>query len=176
MEEYQRVRLCSEEQGEGIEETVDVIPLGANSYRLGSTLLTLGDEKEDRLYAGDVIEAEAQENGVLRFCRVVERSTWYHWEWLLPPEAIESSAFKTFQRAIVGNGGEWEQVWGGIFIAHLPQGSSFDLEADFKNVLLQVSMALDRAESTRAMPFYKRIWRKIGGIFQKRSQTGNTVR
>ncbi len=173
MEEDQRVRLCSGE--EGIEETVDVIPLGANDYRLGSTLLTLGDEKGDRLYVGDVIEAEAQENGVLRFCRVVERSTWHHWDWLLPQEVFESSAFKSFQRAIVANGGEWEQVWGGMFIAHLPQGSAFDLEAEFKNVLLQVAMAFDGTESTRARPLYKRIWRKIGWIFQKRSQTGNMV-
>ena len=115
--------------------------------------------------------AEAQENGVLRFCRVVERSRWHHWEWLLPPEVLESSTFETFKRAIVANGGEWEQVWGGICFAHLPEGSAFDPEAEIEPVLVQVSMALDRAESMRAMPFYKRIWRKLGGILQKRSQT-----
>ena len=160
MEEYQQLWLRSEEG----EETVDVLPLGANYYRLGSTLLTLGDEKEVRLYAGDVIEAEPQENGVLRFCRVVERSRWHHWEWLLSREVIESSAFETFQRTLVTHGGEWEQVMGGIFFAHLPEGSAFDPEAEIEKVLVQVSLALARAESTRAMPFYKRIWRKLGGI------------
>ncbi len=100
MEEYQPMLLRSEEG----EEAVDVLPLGANYYRLGSTLLTLGDEKEVRLYAGDVIEAEAKENRVLGFCRVVERSRWHHWEWLLSREVIESSAFETFQRALVTHG------------------------------------------------------------------------
>jgi hypothetical protein len=168
MEQYQQVQISSEE---GIEGSVSVIPLGANSYRLGSTLWFLGDEEEDRVYPGDVIEAEAQENGVLRFCRVVERSTWHHWEWLLPEDVYESRAFDTFLRAIVANGGDWEQIWGGIFFAHLPEGSAFDPEAELENVLLQVATALDGAESTRAMPFYKRIWRKIGWNFQKRSQT-----
>ncbi len=154
MEEYQQMWLRSEEEGE---ETVDVIPLGANYYRLGSTLLTLGDEKEVRLYSGDVIEAETQKNGVLRFCRVVERSRWHHWEWLLPREVIESSAFETFQRALVANGGEWEQVWGGLFFAHLPEGSAFDPEAEIKNVLVQVAMPLDRAEPNVVPP--RQSWR-----------------
>ena len=156
MEEYRQVRRRFAEGGE---ETVSVLPLGAHSYRLGSTALFLADEKEERVYYSDVIEAEAQENEVLRFCRVVERSRWHHWEWLLPPEVLESSAFEIFKRAIVANGGEWEQVWGGICFAHLPEGSAFDPEAEIEKVLVQVSMALDRAESTRAMPVYKR-WRK----------------
>jgi hypothetical protein len=143
MEEYQQMWLRSEEEGE---ESVDVLPLGANYYRLGSTLLTLGDEKEVRLYAGDVIEAEAKENGVLRFCRVVERSRWHHWEWLLPREVIESSAFETFQCTLVTHGGVWEQVMGGIFFAHLPEESAFDPEAEIKKVLGEVAMSRERSE------------------------------
>ena len=76
MDEYQQVQLSSKEEIEG---SVSVIPLGANTYRLGSIPWFLADKEEDIAYYGDVIEAEAQENAVLRFCRVVERSTWYHW-------------------------------------------------------------------------------------------------
>ena len=52
-------------------------------------------------------------------------------------------------------------MWGGIFFAHLPEGSAFDPEAEYENVLRQVAKALEEAESTCAMSFYKRIWRKI---------------
>ena len=153
MEEYQPMWLRSEEG----EEAVDVLPLGANYYRLGSTLLTLGDEKEVRLYAGDVIEAEAQENGVLRFGRIIERSRWHHWEWLLSREVIESSAFENFQRTLVTHGGEWEQVMGGIFFAHLPEGSAFDPEAEIKKVLVEVAMSRERSEPNVAPP--RQAWR-----------------
>jgi hypothetical protein len=53
MAEYQNVRISFTK---GCEETVNVIPLGTNYYRLDSTPLTAGEGVE--VYFGDVIEAE----------------------------------------------------------------------------------------------------------------------
>src|SRR5579884_519233 len=55
-------------------------PLKGNLYRLGTTPLT----DDGGIYLGDIIEAEIQVDGVLRFLRVVEASPLLHWSWLLP--------------------------------------------------------------------------------------------
>ncbi len=57
MEEYQQVQLSSQlSSKEEIEGSVSVIPLGANTYRLGSTPWFLADKEEDIAYYGDVAQ------------------------------------------------------------------------------------------------------------------------
>jgi hypothetical protein len=43
---------------------------------------------------GDIIEADLQAPGILRFCRVAERSPWRHWSWILRKDTLESAPFQ----------------------------------------------------------------------------------
>lgn len=110
---------------------VSLDPLKGNLYRLGTTPLT----DDGGIYLGDVIEAEMQENEVLRFLRVVEASPLHHWSWFLSEKVIESAAFEAFRRAIERQGGIWERYFGGIFIVHLPPGASVDPQEEMKKII-----------------------------------------
>lgn len=122
MEQHQEVRLSFEE---GCDQTIDVTPLGNNLYRLETTPLFI----EEKVSFGDIIEVDPQASGVLRFCRVVERSPWRHWDWLLAQDVVESAFFQALQHSIEAHGGLWEQTMGGIFFVHLPPDADFDPEA-----------------------------------------------
>lgn len=130
MEQSQEVRISFEE---GRVETSYVTPLGKNLYRLEVTPVLV----EIEVSFGDIIEAEMQADGVLRFCRVATRSQWRHWDWLLSKNAVESAAFIALQQAIEEHGGAWERVFGGMFFIHLPPDTSFDPDSAWEQAKAQ---------------------------------------
>ena len=67
-------------------QTVAVTLLRPNVYRLEWTpLIIWGDEEPGlELYLGDIIETQMQADGTLRFLRVLERSQFRHYDWLVP--------------------------------------------------------------------------------------------
>lgn len=106
-------------------------PLKGNVYRLGTTPLT----DDGGIYLGDIIEAEMQENAVLRFLRVVEASPLHHWSWLLPERVVVSAVFEAFRETIEKQGGIWERYFGGILFIHLPPGASVDPQEEMKKII-----------------------------------------
>ena len=120
---------------EGVDQTLSVIPLQENLYRLNVTPVFLD---EQLACFGDIIEAEKQEDGILQFRRVVERSTWQHWCWFLPKSIVESSVITTFKQLIEVQRGVWEQLFGGFFIVHLPEGSAFDPQVELEQLQAHV--------------------------------------
>lgn len=119
---------------EDIELVLRLTALGRNLYRLEQTPVWV----DVQAFRGDIIEAEALDNGVLHFRRVVTPSLWSHWDRLLPQKVVESSAFAAFKEAIEAVGGVWEQYFGGIFLVHLPPGSPFDPEVALEMVDAQL--------------------------------------
>ncbi|MEO6888654.1 MAG: hypothetical protein ABI456_05700 [Ktedonobacteraceae bacterium] len=130
MQESQEFRLSFEEGNVGIEY---VTPLGENMFRLDATPILVDVE----VAYGDIIEAELQANGVWRFCRVVTRSLWRHWDWMLGKDFVESPAFLAWQQAIEAHGGVWQHVFGGVFLVHLPPETDFDPELALKQIIAQ---------------------------------------
>jgi hypothetical protein len=110
---------------------VSLEPLKGNLYRLGTTPLT----DDGGIYLGDIIEAEMQENGVLRYLRVVEASPLRHWSWLLSEKVGASAAFEAFRETIEKQGGIWERYFGGILFIHLPPGTPLDPQEEMKKVI-----------------------------------------
>ena len=94
MEKSQEVRLSFEEGSEGGIEYVT--PLEKNLYRLDATPMFVDVE----VSFGDIIEAEVQANGVLRFRRVAMRSPWRHWSWVLSKDTVESAPFRPFSKPL----------------------------------------------------------------------------
>ncbi|MBA2682166.1 MAG: DUF4265 domain-containing protein [Ktedonobacteraceae bacterium] len=128
MQESQEIRLSFEEGWESIEY---VTPLGGNMFRLDATPLLVDVE----VAYGDIIEAELQANGVWRFCRVVTRSPWRHWDWILDKDFVESPAFLAWQQAIEAHGCVWERIFGGVFLVHLPPETDFDPELALEQII-----------------------------------------
>lgn len=77
----------------------------------------------------DEIEAEELEQGVLRFMKVVRRSSLRRFCWILHNDFFGSAAFPIFSAEIESVGGYLERVAGGVLIAHLPEDGSYDPES-----------------------------------------------
>jgi hypothetical protein len=107
-------------------DDLTVTPLGDHRYRLEET--PLGWEGPT-MWRGDTIEAEALEDGTLRYLVTVERTSWLHHTWVLAREVVASDALSAFTDTVESEGGVWERAFGGLLIVHLPEGSTFDPEA-----------------------------------------------
>jgi hypothetical protein len=104
-------------------ETLFVTPLGGNLYRMEESSL-LEPTRYD-----DVIEAELQSDGSLRFLQVVTPSS-------LITEcyfASDSPSLPPFLDKVVLAGGNWERVFGGILFLHLPPSEHDRLMTEFNN-------------------------------------------
>jgi hypothetical protein len=82
----------------------------------------------------EVIEVEPTKEGRLRFLRVVERSPYRTWDWILTERLILSPEFEALKERIMAEGGNWEHAMGGLFMAHLPPESTLDPEAEVARI------------------------------------------
>jgi hypothetical protein len=140
MEKHQEIRLSFEA---GCEETVSVTPLGDNLYRLDLPPFFV----EMDLSVGDIIEVETQANGALHFCRIVARSGWRQWSWILRKDTFESAPFLAFQQAIKAQNGVWERVLGGVFVVYLPPDADFDPDTALKQAIAQQELENKKPEA-----------------------------
>jgi hypothetical protein len=82
-----------------------------------------------------VIEVEPTKEGRLRFLRVVERSPYRTWDWMILYERlILSPEFEALKERIMAEGGNWEHAMGGLFMVHLPPESTLDPEAEVARI------------------------------------------
>jgi hypothetical protein len=87
------------------------------------------------VYAGDIIDARLLPDGSHRFVRVLVPAPFNHYTWLLSPNVATSQQLKAFIEALESNGGDWEQVFGGLLHVHTPIASTFDVEVEMDRVL-----------------------------------------
>ena len=106
--------------GESIEQVL-VTPLASQQYRLEVSPISGGN-----LRYHDVIEAESQADGCLRFVRLVEKSPFRTLEYFLPKSVVESQPFQNILESVMTLGGNWEIVFGGIVYLHVPKDTAFD--------------------------------------------------
>ncbi len=95
--------------------------VGENLYRLeAAPILVEG--------AGfrDVVEAEPVGDGRLKVRRVVERSGWRTFTFILPPWKIDREWGQFLLRQLEELGGHWERVLGGLLLVCIPPGVDLD--------------------------------------------------
>jgi hypothetical protein len=124
MSHSQKLWLIFPDGGSG---EVAVTDLGGGRYRLEATPLLYVED----VYYGDEIVVEPDDDGQLRFAGVVRRSGMRTYSWLLSQSLADSSEMTRFREAVAAAGGKWEHVFGGCCLAHLPAGSSLDVERSF---------------------------------------------
>src|SRR5579864_1362120 len=105
--------MIDDEELPGTEKLL-VTPVGPNLYCLEQSSV-LGEMKYH-----DIIEAEPQADGVLRFLRVVTPSGLKTVSWLLPESRFASKSLLVLLDRVVAVGGNWERIFGGFLILHLP--------------------------------------------------------
>jgi hypothetical protein len=106
---------------ESISLQVPITCVGENLYRLDAVPFLVEG-------AGfrDVVEAERVHGGKLRVRRVVERSGWHTFDFILPPWKIDGELCQELLRRLEGLGGHWERLFGGLLFVCIPPGLDLD--------------------------------------------------
>lgn len=111
---------------DGITEELLLTSLGSGRYRLERSALV-----EDSVNLGDVIAAEPDSDGTIRFVNVVQKSPYVALRWVISKRAAESRGLTTFLEHVTEIGGLWERALGGALILHIPHACAFDAEPEF---------------------------------------------
>lgn len=112
-----------------------VSPMGGDRYRVevDTIIRILLDRPRDYVHLprwGDVVEAREIGSGKVQFVRVVERARMRRFAWFVSQALIDSPGLDRVLSKVMGLGGYWERVFGGLLIVYLPRGCDYDLWAD----------------------------------------------
>ena len=106
-----------------------VTPVDSNLYRLEESS-GMGE-----VVFGDVIEVERHPEGRLQFKRIATPSRLATTTSILPLNVTKTAEFRTFLDRVMSLGGNWELLYGGVLLVHLPQPVPFDVEPEIKAIL-----------------------------------------
>jgi hypothetical protein len=109
----------------GDSETLLVTPMGQNLYRLEESS-ALGEASYH-----DVIEGELQADGTVRFIRIYASSGLKTVSWVLSQSLIECPDMTILLGKVMAAGGNWERIFGGVLILHLPPAAHDSLVKEF---------------------------------------------
>jgi hypothetical protein len=112
---------------EGWSEQVSLTPLGSERYRAEESSLA-----NDSINLGDVIAGSRIDEGEIKFLNVSQKSSYVTSRWIIPKSAAESDGLTIFLKKLTDIGGLWERALGGVLIIHLPDGTAFDADREFK--------------------------------------------
>ena len=108
----------------GTQETLLVTAVGQNVYRLEESSFC-GD-----VFYRDIIEIAHQSDGTNLFKRMISRSGFKVTQWVLGREIAESEALTALLARIMALGGNWERLFKGILIVHLPLDTPMDINQE----------------------------------------------
>ncbi|MHB8077157.1 hypothetical protein [Desulfosporosinus fructosivorans] len=95
------------DNGISVESSLSLTPIYENIYRLEDTPAFF-----DGVTMGDVIEANVGLDDILNFIKVVEKSNWNRFSWVLSKEFIDSTFYQQFTQFVLSEGGKWELIFG----------------------------------------------------------------
>jgi hypothetical protein len=116
------------QDGEG---TLLVTPMGPNLYRLEVSSI-LGEASYH-----DMIETEPQTDGSVRFLRVTTPSGLTTLSCVLSQNLLDSPAMSALLEKVMAVGGNWERIFGGFLILHVPPTERDHITAEFNNLFSQ---------------------------------------
>jgi len=121
----------------GGSEALLVTPIGANLFRLEESSIV------DDVRYHDVIEAELQTDGALRFVRLMSRSELKTSCYVLPKTLIDSPHLSVFFDRVMVLGGNWETIFGGFLVLHLPAAEESSLLDELNTLIRESSRGND---------------------------------
>lgn len=109
----------------GWSEGVLATPAGPNRWRIEESAVS-----SVRARMGNVVEVEPLPSGELRLVRVVRRSPYRSYRWLLWRALLDSDDFAALCRRVEEAGGAWSRVFGGVVVIDVPKDSPLDVKAE----------------------------------------------
>lgn len=128
MPESTELHICFDEQGRDI-EILDVTSVDRDKYRIEETPIF-----NPGVTMGDIIRVK-EEQGVYYYLETVQKSHFKRYAWLLSREAVNSVDIAAFKERITRNDGKWEQIFGGLFIIHIPKDTVINVEEEMNRVI-----------------------------------------
>lgn len=116
-----RFRDAKSEWSEGVLAT----PVGPNRWRIEESAVC-----SVRARVGNVIEVEPLPSGELRLVRVVRRSPYRSYRWLLWRALLDSGDFAALCHEVEKAGGLWDRVFGGVLVIDVPKDSPLDVKGE----------------------------------------------
>ena len=115
---------------DGSSENLLLTAVGPDTYRAEeSSMLSLLIDGVGAVRYKDLIQLRTQSDGSLRFVKIVTPSGLKTNSWILPKDTIESQGFRPILDSVMELGGNWEQVFGGVLLVHLPPEVADSVEA-----------------------------------------------
>lgn len=105
-------------------------PLGSGDYRITATALSA----PGRIRPGAVVHTRVNSEGNREIVALVSRSPYRSASALLGEQAVHSIELVELKARVIAAGGEWEQVFGGILIVHVPRDSGVDLRSEIASL------------------------------------------
>jgi hypothetical protein len=119
------VHTSIEFPAEGVTTSADVTKVGPALYRLESAPICI-----ESITFRDIFEAEELDETTLRFLRLVERSHWQTFDFLLARETFDRENTRRVLQRVEDMGGHWERVFGGLLFICLPPGIDWNPTLD----------------------------------------------
>jgi len=94
--------------------------LGGDRYRLLSASMI-----EDLTFQ-DVFEADRIDDCTIQFRRIVEKSQWRTFTYMVSRELVESESLNQYLDSCDVRGFQWERLFGGMLFIHIPPGLDYD--------------------------------------------------
>lgn len=127
------LHICFDELGREI-EVLDVTPVAADKYRIEETPIF-----NPGIALGDIIRVK-EKQGISYYVETVQKSAYRRYAWLLSKEAASSREIGDFKQFIKETGGKWEQIFGGLFVIHMPKNTAVDAEAEMSRILAKFEL------------------------------------
>jgi hypothetical protein len=116
--------------GDEITEDLPLTHVEGNQYRVEfSSLLA-----DPRVFYGDVIEINPTGENSADFVRIVKRSGFLVSCSLVGQKITGYPSFQGLLDKIMQLGGNYERVFGGVLIVHLPASADFDVDKELQNI------------------------------------------
>ena len=87
---------------------------------------------------GVVAKLRMLENQEYEVVEIVEKSKYISYDWMLSHAFTLSDEFKLLKNKIEEHGGTWEQIMGGVFIAHIPEQNNTKFLKDLERNNIQI--------------------------------------
>ncbi len=110
---------------EGTTIDLEITQIAENQYRIDNIPFWV-----ESASFRDIIEAEKISEENLRFKRIVEKSKWYVYDFILSEEYIESEKIRTIRDYVVKLGGYTERIAGGCLYICVPPDVKYDPTKD----------------------------------------------
>lgn len=122
------LHICFDDQGREI-EILDVTPVSQDKYRIEETPIF-----NPGIALGDIIRVK-EKQGVSYYVETVQKSGYQRHAWLLSKEAAFSQDIKDFTQLVTEHGGRWEQIFGGLFVIHMPRNTIIQVDLEMTRII-----------------------------------------